>query len=170
VVAFIPTEDERPSWLRCQADEAHRWSSIQFYRVGERIRRRMEAGDGRRGRREQAGQVLEGPVRQPAGRQPRADQAPAKAGDTGGNEADPPDGMPCLRMSELSAVASHEQRMGRIVTTDVQPITVAEIVKVYGVTKGNLYVIAHRRKWHRIRHDGRVYYDRTEVDQALGHD
>jgi hypothetical protein len=43
VVAFIPTEDERPSWLRCQADEAHRWSSIQFYRVGERIRRRMEA-------------------------------------------------------------------------------------------------------------------------------
>jgi hypothetical protein len=73
-------------------------------------------------------------------------------------------------MSELSAVASHEQRMGRIVTTDVQPITVAEIVKVYGVTKGNLYVIAHRRKWHRIRHDGRVYYDRTEVDQALGHD
>jgi hypothetical protein len=42
VVAFIPTEDDRPSWLRCQADDEHRWSSIQFYRVGERIRRRME--------------------------------------------------------------------------------------------------------------------------------
>lgn len=42
VVAFIPTEDERPSWLRCQANTEHKWNSTQFLRAGERIRRRMD--------------------------------------------------------------------------------------------------------------------------------
>lgn len=44
VYAFIPTEDDRPSRMQCRADDAHKWTSIQFYRVGERIRRKMERG------------------------------------------------------------------------------------------------------------------------------
>lgn len=43
VVAFIPTEDDRPCWLRCQAEPEHKWNSTQFLNVGTRIRRRMES-------------------------------------------------------------------------------------------------------------------------------
>ena len=44
----------------------------------------------------------------------------------------------------------------------------AEIVAAYPITRSNLYVLAHRRKWRRIRYDGRVYYRLADVDQELG--
>lgn len=37
VSAFIPTEDERPGRMQCNADAEHKWSSIQWLRAGKRI-------------------------------------------------------------------------------------------------------------------------------------
>lgn len=55
-------------------------------------------------------------------------------------------------------------------TLAVRLLNVAEIAAVYGISKGNVHVLAHRKKWRRIKHDGRVYYDLADVDKALGHD
>jgi hypothetical protein len=49
-------------------------------------------------------------------------------------------------------------------------VSVEEILTTYPVTRGKLYVLAHRRKWHRIKWDGRVYYRLAEVDLELGED
>lgn len=42
VVAVLPTDDDRPSRMQCKAVDAHKWTSTQFLRTGERIRRKME--------------------------------------------------------------------------------------------------------------------------------
>ena len=52
----------------------------------------------------------------------------------------------------------------------VQLLTPQEIAKNYGVPVGGVYVIAHRKKWRRIKWQGRVYYDLAEVDKTLGRD
>lgn len=42
VVAFIPTEDDRPGRMTCSADPQHSWSSVQWYRTGRRILERQQ--------------------------------------------------------------------------------------------------------------------------------
>jgi hypothetical protein len=53
------------------------------------------------------------------------------------------------------------------VTATVQPITVAEIVKVYGVAPGYVYRLASLHQWRRIMLGSRVYYDLSEADPVL---
>lgn len=54
--------------------------------------------------------------------------------------------------------------------TAVRLLTPQEIAKNYGVPLAGVYVIAHRKKWRRVKWQGRVYYDLAEVDQVLGAD
>lgn len=56
------------------------------------------------------------------------------------------------------------------VTTAVQLLDVREIAATYHVRPGYVHVLAHRHKWRRIKHGGRVYYDLADVDAVLGHD
>ena len=37
VIAFIPTEDDRPGQMRCKLNPDHQWSAVQWYRTGRRI-------------------------------------------------------------------------------------------------------------------------------------
>lgn len=55
-------------------------------------------------------------------------------------------------------------------TTAVAVLTAAEIVATYGIDRASLYVLAHRKKWRRIKLHGRVFYDLADVDKALGKD
>lgn len=52
----------------------------------------------------------------------------------------------------------------------VRLLSVAEIAHNYGVKPGHVHVLAHRKKWRRIKLDGLVYYDLVQVDDALGSD
>jgi hypothetical protein len=42
VVAFIPTEDDRPGHMRCKLNPDHQWPAVQWYRTGRRILDRIE--------------------------------------------------------------------------------------------------------------------------------
>lgn len=42
VVAILPTDDDRPSRMQCKAAPEHKWTTQQFFRAGERIRKKME--------------------------------------------------------------------------------------------------------------------------------
>lgn len=42
VVAFIPTEDNRPGHMRCKHNPDHQWTSVQWYRTGRKILDRIE--------------------------------------------------------------------------------------------------------------------------------
>ena len=55
-------------------------------------------------------------------------------------------------------------------TTAVRLLNVAEIAANYGVSAGYVHLLAHRKKWRRIKYGGRVYYDLADVDKALGRD
>lgn len=55
-------------------------------------------------------------------------------------------------------------------TIAVRLLTPQEIAKTYGQNLNSVYVLAHRKKWRRIKWQGRVYYDLAEVDAALGSD
>lgn len=50
----------------------------------------------------------------------------------------------------------------------IRILSAAEIVEVYGVKLGHVWVLAHRHGWRRIKHGGRVYYDVADVDRVLG--
>ena len=52
--------------------------------------------------------------------------------------------------------------------TEVQLLTVAEVARMYQVKVSYVYWLASTRKWRRIKHEGRVYYDHADVDQVLG--
>ena len=54
--------------------------------------------------------------------------------------------------------------------TVIRLVTVPEIAHNYGVKPGYIHVLAHRKKWRRIKHGGRVYYDLADVDKVLGRD
>jgi hypothetical protein len=56
------------------------------------------------------------------------------------------------------------------VTNAVRLLTPREIAKTYGQSLSAVYVLAHRKKWRRIKWQGRVYYDLAEVDATLGSD
>jgi hypothetical protein len=56
------------------------------------------------------------------------------------------------------------------VITAVRLLTPQEIAKNYGRNLSAVYVLAHRKKWRRIKWQGRVYYDLAEVDAELGSD
>jgi hypothetical protein len=47
-------------------------------------------------------------------------------------------------------------------------LTVADVVRIYHVKSGHVYVLAHRHHWRRIRVAGVVAYDSDSVDRALG--
>lgn len=49
-------------------------------------------------------------------------------------------------------------------------VTVTEIAHNYRVPVARIYVIAHRKKWQRVKWQGRVYYHLDEVDAVLGKD
>jgi hypothetical protein len=49
-------------------------------------------------------------------------------------------------------------------------ITPADAARDYRRQLGHIYVLASRHGWHRIRWQGRVYYDLNEVDAVLGRD
>lgn len=55
-------------------------------------------------------------------------------------------------------------------TTAVRLLTVAEIARVYSKTPGHVHLLAHRKKWRRIKYGGRVYYNLDDVDKTLGRD
>lgn len=55
-------------------------------------------------------------------------------------------------------------------TTAVRLLTVAEIAANYGVRPSHVHVLAHRKKWRRVKWQGRVYYDLADVDAVLGQD
>lgn len=42
VLAYIPTEDDRPSRMECKVDGSHKWTSVQWLRTGKRILDRIE--------------------------------------------------------------------------------------------------------------------------------
>lgn len=55
-------------------------------------------------------------------------------------------------------------------TTAVRLLSVPEIARIYGRRPSHIHVLAHRHKWRRLKHDGRVYYDMADVDKVLGQD
>ncbi len=55
-------------------------------------------------------------------------------------------------------------------TAPVGLLSVAEIVRAYGVDRARLYLLAHRKGWKRVKWQGRVYYHLADVDRELGRD
>jgi hypothetical protein len=47
---------------------------------------------------------------------------------------------------------------------------VAEITRIYRVSTGRVYSLAHRHHWRRITLDGHVRYHRYDVDDTLSPD
>lgn len=46
VQAHVPTDADKAAWAQCKANKDHAWSSIQFFRLGERIKRKTDAQNG----------------------------------------------------------------------------------------------------------------------------
>lgn len=55
-------------------------------------------------------------------------------------------------------------------TTAVRLLSAKEVAVAYGKEVAHIHVIAHRKRWRRIKHEGQVYYDLADVDAALGRD
>lgn len=55
-------------------------------------------------------------------------------------------------------------------TVTVQLLSAAEVAGAYRLSVGHVHLLAHRHKWRRIRHGGRVYYALADVDRVLGRD
>lgn len=53
-------------------------------------------------------------------------------------------------------------------TTTVRLLSAEEVAAVYGRSLAAIHVMAHRKKWRRIKHGGRVYYNLDDVDKTLG--
>lgn len=53
-------------------------------------------------------------------------------------------------------------------TVAVRLLSAEEVAAVYGRSVAAIHVLAHRKKWRRIKYGGRVYYDLADVDKALG--
>jgi hypothetical protein len=56
------------------------------------------------------------------------------------------------------------------VTTAVRLLSVSEVAACYGISKGHVHLLAHRKQWQRVKWQGRVYYHLDQVDAALGKD
>jgi len=54
------------------------------------------------------------------------------------------------------------------VTPTVRLLSAREVVGAYHVDLARVYLLAHRKKWRRIKYGGRVYYDLADVDRTLG--
>ena len=50
----------------------------------------------------------------------------------------------------------------------VQLLSASEVAGAYHVSVGYVHLLAHRKKWRRIKYGGRVYYDLADVDRTLG--
>lgn len=55
-------------------------------------------------------------------------------------------------------------------TTATRLVTADQIAWQYRVDHARIYLLAHRKKWARIKWQGRVYYRLADVDKALGAD
>lgn len=53
-------------------------------------------------------------------------------------------------------------------TSTVSLLSVTEIAANYGRSVAAVHVMAHRKHWRRVKWQGRVYYDLTDVDAAFG--
>lgn len=47
-------------------------------------------------------------------------------------------------------------------------MTAAEVARAYKTTLGYVYKVASLRKWRRLRHNGRTYYNADDVGKTLG--
>jgi hypothetical protein len=52
----------------------------------------------------------------------------------------------------------------------MQILSAPEVAAIFGKTVANVYVIANRNQWRRLRHDGRIYYNAREVAATFGDD
>jgi hypothetical protein len=55
-------------------------------------------------------------------------------------------------------------------TTAVHLLSASEVAANYGISVGYVHLLAHRKKWQRVKWQGRVYYHLDQVDAALGKD